>query len=212
MISRGKDSGEGVCSATTGRVVSRRGPPRCVAGRARRRRVVNDARRRRDEARRGREEAEAPSPKSRVGRGEARAVVARRSRSRGTARHLGRHGTAAGEEAAEAAALGRRRRRGGRARRAEGAGRGGVGPGRAEGPRLTRGLRAVDGAEHRYLGRRGRARPDGCGRPPREARVPQQRRRQALHGRLLRRGHARPARRPPWHDAFSQRDIDLRSR
>ena len=34
------------------RVVSRRGPPRCVAGRARRRRVVDDARRRRDEARR----------------------------------------------------------------------------------------------------------------------------------------------------------------
>ena len=140
MISRGKDSGEGVCSATTGRVVSRRGPPRCVVGR--RRRVVDDARRRRDEARRGREEAEAPSPKSRVGRGEARAVVARRSRSRRPARHLRRNGlSAAGEEAAEAAALGRRRRRGGRARRAEGAGRGGVGPRRAEGPRLR--LRAV---------------------------------------------------------------------
>ena len=91
MISWGKDSGEGVCSATTGRVVSRRGPPRCVAGRARRRRVVNDARRRRDEARRGREEAEAPSPKRRVGRGEARAVVARRGRSRRPARHLRRH-------------------------------------------------------------------------------------------------------------------------
>ena len=82
------------------RVVSRRGPPRCVAGRARRRRsVVDDARRRRDEARRGREEAEAPAPKSRVGRGEARAVVARRSRSRRPAGHLRRHGTAAGEDA-----------------------------------------------------------------------------------------------------------------